>query len=325
MVPALLRPDEGLLLSVHCDGDVPWGAIARELASAIKPEGEPGALAAGIKEALANDTLEKAQRALDDLGYPPLQENAHFDATDTPVITTIGGGTEGGGAQPAGGASPEVAGDGDDAASTAGQAVRDILGGIDTPRPPMPRGPDEAARGGSGSGVSDTGGGPGPAVTGAKRPTRGKLRTYVLPPDDQPVSDAGRQRAEQNLSVDAVGIRRVLEYERSRGRTPVKMEHLYEGYDIESIDAAGKMRYIEVKSLSGIWTEHDAAGLTAAQFEKGRELGEQFWLYVVERAISDDDYRITCIQDPVRRVDQHLYDDGWRKLADESYEPALAG
>ena len=27
----------------------------------------------------------------------------------------------------------------------------------------------------------------------------------------------------------------------------------------------------------------DAAGLTAAQFEKGRELGEQFWLYVVER------------------------------------------
>jgi len=326
MVPALLRPDEGLLLSVHCDGDVPWGAIARELASAIKPEGEPGALAAGIKEALANDTLEKAQRALDDLGYPPLQETVRFDATDTPVITAIGGGAEGG-EQPAPGASPEGTGDGGDATPTAEQAVRDILGGVDTGRPPMPPGPNETAPGGDGfgSGVSGTGGGPGPAVTGAKRPARGKLRTYVLPPDDKPVGDAGRKRAEQNLSVDAIGVRRVLDYERSNGRTPVEMDHFHEGYDVESVDAAGEMRYIEVKSLSGIWTEHDAAGLTAAQFEKGRELGEQFWLYVVERAISDDDYRIICVQDPVRRVDQHLYDDGWRKLADESYEPALAG
>jgi hypothetical protein len=43
----------------------------------------------------------------------------------------------------------------------------------------------------------------------------------------------------------------------------------------------------------------------------------------VERATSQD-FRIYCIQDPVRRVDQHLYDDGWRKLADESYEPSSA-
>ncbi len=321
MVPALLRPDEGLLLSVHRDDDVPWGAIARELASAIKPEGEPGALAAGIKEALANSTLEAAQRALDDLGYPPLQEITHVESKDDTKITVIGGGADGGGEQP-GGKQPEGAG----GLTPAGQAVQDILGGAGVARPPMPDGPSETTPGGNGSGGSSTGGGPGPATTGTKRPSRGKLRTYVLPPDDKPASDAGRKRAEQNLSVDAIGVRRVLEYERRKGRTAVGMDHFHEGYDVESNDAArGEMRYIEVKSLSGIWTEHDAAGLTAAQFEKGRELGEQFWLYVVERAISDVDYRIVCIQDPVRRVDQHLYDDGWRKLADESYEPAQAG
>ncbi len=314
-VPALLRPDEGLFLSVHCDGDVPWGAIARELASAIKLEGEPGALAAGIKEALSNETLEAAQRALDDLGYPPLQTFVHSPTKAEETITAIGAGPgEERGIQQANGQDS-------DRDITADDAITSILGGMGSGRTTMPDGPEEHAPSPSGSNGNGYGGGT--QHQGTKRPSRGKLRTYTVPDDGEPSRKSQRKVTEHNLSVDAAGTTAVLSFERKQGRTATKMDHFNEGYDVESIDAAGRVRYIEIKSLSGTWTEHDAAGLTAAQFEMGRIKGEDYWLYVVERATSQD-FRIYCIQDPVRRVDQHLYDDGWRKLADESYEPSSA-
>lgn len=314
---ALLLPNERRLLSVHSDGDVPWTAVARELAFAMRRDGEIGPLAGGIKEALANPTLTGARNAMDELGYPPLQEYVHMDPKENETITVIGSGTDTIEHQPDG--EPPNGDSGSSKNISAQDAVEGILGNAGATRPPMPEGPVEGTPG------SDGGDGmPVPGRPNGKHPSRGKLRTYVIPADNRTASDTGRQMVEHNMSVDAAGISRVLEYEHSEGRTPVEMPHFHEGYDVESTNATGRLRYIEVKSLSGIWTEHAAAGLTAAQFETGRELGEQFWLYVVESATSDD-YRITCIQDPVRRIDQHLYDDGWRKLADESHEPTLAG
>jgi hypothetical protein len=75
------------------------------------------------------------------------------------------------------------------------------------------------------------------------------------------------------------------------------------------------VRYIEVKSLSGDWGARNAAGLTRAQYEFAREKGDQFWLYVVERAAGDD-YQIHRIQDPANQVNQYLFDDGWQELAE---------
>jgi hypothetical protein len=87
------------------------------------------------------------------------------------------------------------------------------------------------------------------------------------------------------------------------------------GYDIESRDTSGEIeRYIEVKSRSGLWGD-DGVGLTSTQFSKARELGEQYWLYVVENA-AQPDAQIYRIQNPAGKVEQFLYDAGWQDTAE---------
>lgn len=89
----------------------------------------------------------------------------------------------------------------------------------------------------------------------------------------------------------------------------------HKGYDIESRDAASEIaRYIEVKSISGRWDTR-GVGVTCPEFEKAQQLGDKFWLYVVERA-DQPEARIYRIQDPARRVDQFMYDDGWSEAAE---------
>lgn len=162
------------------------------------------------------------------------------------------------------------------------------------------------------SGIVD--GCPEPAT---KRKPRGKLRTYLIPEGHQSDNKTDSDLVRHHSEVDHAGIRRVLEYERNENREPKKMPHHQKGYDIKSLDDLGNVRYIEVKSLSGEWGTRNAAGLTRAQFEMARKHGEKVWLYVVERATTED-YQIYPIQDPANRVNQYLYDDGWRAVSEFS-------
>ena len=118
------------------------------------------------------------------------------------------------------------------------------------------------------------------------------------------------------IEVDNAGIKRVLEFELLNGRFPEHKSHSHPGYDVESKDIAGQVvRYIEVKSVSGNWGEQGVT-LSKTQFEKTMALGNLYWLYVVERA-SQNDYRIHCLQNPARQVQQFAYDDGWKTLVVE--------
>ena len=73
-----------------------------------------------------------------------------------------------------------------------------------------------------------------------------------------------------------------------------------------------------MKSLSGRWNidYRSAAAMSEVQFATALQKGPDFWLYVVEEALTSDrpPYRI---QDPARRVDQFLYDEGWRAIAED--------
>ena len=94
------------------------------------------------------------------------------------------------------------------------------------------------------------------------------------------------------------------------------MPHNHEGWDIESKDVEGNtVRYIEVKSTSGRWND-TGVPLSRPQFEKAKELRDQYWLYVVEYAL-EPDFVIHRIQDPAERVNQFLYDRGWQQLAEK--------
>ncbi|HEX6385537.1 MAG TPA: hypothetical protein VF177_12780, partial [Anaerolineae bacterium] len=61
--------DAGLLYVSDDERRLPWAAVARELALAIKGGGAVGGLAIGIKEVLAAETFAEAAQVLDELGY----------------------------------------------------------------------------------------------------------------------------------------------------------------------------------------------------------------------------------------------------------------
>ncbi len=88
------------------------------------------------------------------------------------------------------------------------------------------------------------------------------------------------------------------------------------GLRLDSSDAEGNVRYIEVKSMEGSWSSQTPAAVTQAQFKKAQELRDRFWLYVVEFAPDDEQYQVRPIQDPFGKVNQYLFDDGWRELAE---------
>src|SRR5262249_3109287 len=102
--------------------------------------------------------------------------------------------------------------------------------------------------------------------------------------------------------------------ERSSGRIVQRMNPNNKGFDIRSEGAAGgDIRIIEVKGLSGEW-EIDGVPLSAAQFALAWKERETYWLYVVEYALDASRRRLTKIPDPVSRITQYRFDNGWRKL-----------
>jgi hypothetical protein len=69
-VAAYLDPEGNTLYVSYEAQHVPWPAIARELALAIKQERVAGGLAIAMREVLAAPSATEAGRMLDELGYP---------------------------------------------------------------------------------------------------------------------------------------------------------------------------------------------------------------------------------------------------------------
>ena len=112
-----------------------------------------------------------------------------------------------------------------------------------------------------------------------------------------------------NRQIGDWGVHWVLQYERQHGRKPKSMAHNNPGYDVES-QAGLRIRYIEVKSIAGPW---DLSGVPVSpkQIEFAQEKKDQFWLYVVENALDADTVKIHPIQNPVGKINQYRFDNGW--------------
>jgi hypothetical protein len=287
-VPSHFSIDDLTLYLVKRNGGVPWAAMGRELALALCPYGEPGQFASGIKEVLSAETQENANRLLDELGFP-LVESSPPPIGDGGYVKELGGGEK-----PDGGLEP----------LTPGEAIEKMLGGV----PPRPSGMPEE--------LDKLSGGPdlGQGTDHKRKKQRGKLRTYVSTEGAE--KEGSVDHPDERDPVDRHGVNHVLEYERDRGRYPEEKPFHFPGYDIESKDSNGNIvRYIEVKATSGEWGSLGAA-LSKPQFTRAMELGDKYWLYVVECA-GQETYRIYRIQDPAVRVNQYIYDDGWKVLKEE--------
>ena len=84
-----------------------------------------------------------------------------------------------------------------------------------------------------------------------------------------------------------------MEYERAQGRNPVDVSDDKRGYDIRS-EGAEEIRYIEVKAKA-------AQGnliLTPNEWMTAKQLGDKYWLYVVENAIKEP--KLYVIQNPAK-------------------------
>jgi hypothetical protein len=328
-VPAFLVQLANELWINYRSNDVPWASIARELAIALGPDSDLGALASGIKEVLAADSAEQARAVLDELGYPVLGTYGPAKPTEPTEVSGFGGEVvpEGGANEPEGDETlvpfNSVGGwQTQGAVETAGEAIKAILGPTAETigEPPMDLGgttgrkPDETEPNGRASnGKPDGHGRHEPRNRGG-----GRFVTYVLPEGSEQRASQDPAVVERRLQLSRDGIQHVMAFERRAGRHPKEMPENNRGYDIESraSDDDGVIeRYIEVKALGDPWDASRGAELTRPEFETAERFGDRFWLYVVERA-DQTDFRIYRVQNPGRLADSFAYDHGWTALAE---------
>lgn len=308
-VPAIYQAERETLLFTKGNGALSWAAIARELATALFPEEDPGRFAAGFKEALAAESVDEAAATLDELGFARLDTSVAEPTSTDEAVDTLGTGT------PVGTEIPPATAPVDETEGavtlTPEEAIKRLLGGNTPPPTPPISSPDTEP-----SSTSDR------LRDGASRKVGRKkgrpvLRSYVPAPEVRPFEATPNSDAQQDgrSAVDQAGILRVLDFERAAGRTPTEMPHKNPGYDVESCDGTGKVvRYIEVKSFSGKWSDTYAV-LSRPQFDKALDLGDSFWLYAVERAESDS-FQLHRIQNPALKANHFMFDDGWRAAAE---------
>jgi hypothetical protein len=93
------------------------------------------------------------------------------------------------------------------------------------------------------------------------------------------------------------------------------------GFDVRSVDETGAVRVIEVKATKDRWGAR-GVGLSSFQFGTAQQRREDFWLYVVENALTNP--RVHPIRDPASKIDQYVFDDGWRVVSDAETTPRPA-
>ena len=314
-VQALFDPQESKLTIVTESGKIAWGAVARELATALLPEEDPGRLAAGLKAVLAADDKDEARVALDELGFARLQMEVAPPSQQNEAGGTLGEDTSPPDDFPDPPANEPLPSDGPTrhVHTRAGDTDGKTENTNDTPSPYGDDGSDKGRRDKSRKGRQQPGSG---------KQRQEILRSYIVPadPNARPSEDGGGDQR-QRSATDEAGIVQVLDLERRSGRVPTKMHHTNPGYDIESRDGKGIIvRYIEVKSFSGSWVLGRFADLSRTQFDKARALDDKFWLYVVERAGSDS-FRIHRIPNPAANATRFMFDDGWTELGEKPEYP----
>ncbi|MDI6720566.1 MAG: helicase-related protein [Methanomicrobiales archaeon] len=96
--------------------------------------------------------------------------------------------------------------------------------------------------------------------------------------------------------VEAKGMEVAMEYERNEGRVPEDVSEQDLGFDIRSMDAGGRVRYIEVKARAG----RGGVALTQNEWFKAQRFGNDYYLYAVMNAVSSPELFI--VQNPAETL-----------------------
>lgn len=344
-------------LYVSCESRGIEVAMARELALLLQPEGNAVLLAATLKEVLSGATADDARLVLNELGFADIElsntasPDSSMGAEPNFIPDDADEGHDPSDAETASAQGNTALDQLDDDASSeehqresvshrrqrefdvhghgrghgstsSSSAAAAVNKGTKTGAQVLQR------RSGKASTTPGVGAGRHTSPNHSSPTTSGKLqsklilRSYVDPQHDpadvgnDSVPGTGNARV---LEIDRQGTARVMAFEKQQRRQPQKMDHYHPGYDIESRDAQGQVRYIEVKSLSVQW-DLFSVGMSAAQIAQARTKGAQYWLYVVEDVESAQPF-IHCIQDPASKISDYRFDCGWRHVAESHPAP----
>jgi hypothetical protein len=148
--------------------------------------------------------------------------------------------------------------------------------------------------------------------------TIGEVKTIavlrVIPLPQEKITDTDEMSEDPTL--EAIGLQVAMEYERKEGRSPTDVSLQRLGYDIKSRSPDGSTRYIEVKTRA----RTGSVALTEHEWLKAKQLGDSYWLYVVENAITKP--TLWVLQNPAERLEpkakivQYIVSESdWKKSA----------
>lgn len=152
-----------------------------------------------------------------------------------------------------------------------------------------------------------------PEVLGVAAIVPGK--TFDIP-EASKVSGIEMRRSD---AVEAAAMERAAVYERARGWEVEDASAEAKGYDLLSRGPGGQVRYIEVKGRAG----QGAVELSANEWLKAEQLGEDYWLYIVSDALEAPALHV--VQDPARRLPREeivpqvryrVRQEGWQRVAE---------
>ncbi len=101
------------------------------------------------------------------------------------------------------------------------------------------------------------------------------------------------------LSVEQKAMQTVMAFERNM-RYPRDVSASALGYDIES-SYDGDIRYIEVKGLAPSLSSAEYILLTKHEYDRARELGSRYWLYVVV-GCGEARQNLLILQNPIQQI-----------------------
>jgi hypothetical protein len=298
-VHAVYLEDEHTL--IYSEG-APRRAIARELAHAVAPEGDPSRVAPLLAVVLSAPTWEDANRELDEYGVADL---VHVErvAVNSDLVTEGDMGQD----IVTHDRSVETERDSSDDTSTSDDSPLNYEGRVNS---------------GLGEGRADHGSTNG-GTPRRKQTSQSRLLSYVVTGGADEEEIVGDEAPSQS-PVDSAGIKRVLAFEASCGRDPHEQDHANPGFDVLSYKNEEIARRIEVKSTGGAWTVRGVL-MSSRQYEEAVKYPDEFWLYVVEFAEDDDRWRIHRISNPATRIRYYGFDGHWRVVAEADVDRDSSG
>jgi superfamily II DNA or RNA helicase len=131
---------------------------------------------------------------------------------------------------------------------------------------------------------------------------------------------AGMRRSD---AVEAAAMAHAIDYEQARGWEVEDVSAEARGYDLLSRGPDEGIRYIEVKGRAGV----GAVELSANEWLKAEQLGEDYWLYIVTDALRSPTLHL--VQDPAHRLGREevvpqvryrVAHEGWNRVAESAAE-----